>query len=63
MMSPDTPRSKLLTVNEVAEWLRVDPDTIRRWLRSGALTGVKVGGLWRVEHDEVLTLLEEGMER
>lgn len=26
---------ELLTTNEVADWLKVDPDTLRRWRRTG----------------------------
>ncbi|MDF3017191.1 MAG: Helix-turn-helix domain, partial [Thermomicrobiales bacterium] len=32
-----------LTVNEVAERLRVTPLTVRRWLNSGALGGIHLG--------------------
>ncbi|MBI3968349.1 MAG: helix-turn-helix domain-containing protein [Chloroflexi bacterium] len=35
---------KLLTVQEVAERLRVHEETVRRWLRSGHLEGVLPGG-------------------
>lgn len=31
---------KWLTVDEAAEQIRVHPETIRRWLRSGGLSGV-----------------------
>lgn len=30
-------RSELLTVREVAQWLRVDESTVRRWIRGGVL--------------------------
>jgi excisionase family DNA binding protein len=35
---------RLLTVDEVAERLRANPETIRRWLRAGKLRGVRPGG-------------------
>jgi excisionase family DNA binding protein len=40
----------LLTVKEAAKILRVHPETVRGWLREGALAGVKpgAGGRWRV---------------
>jgi excisionase family DNA binding protein len=41
----------LLTVAEVATQLRIDPETVRRWLRTGKLAGVRVGGAragWRI---------------
>lgn len=31
-----------LTVDDAAEQIKVHPETIRRWLRSGALVGVLV---------------------
>jgi excisionase family DNA binding protein len=35
---------RLLTVPEVAERLRVNPESVRRWIRSGRLKGVLFGG-------------------
>ena len=35
---------RLLTVQEVAHRLRVNPYTVRRWLREGALKGRLLGG-------------------
>ena len=40
---------KLLTPEETADLLAVQPKTVRDWLRSGKLPGVKVGSLWRVQ--------------
>ena len=42
---------RLLTVQEVAARLRVDPETVRRWLRANWLAGFRPGGDkagWRV---------------
>lgn len=38
----------LLTVEQVATRLQVDPETVRVRLRRGAMRGVKAGKLWRV---------------
>ena len=38
----------LLTPEEVAEYVRVNPQTIYRLLRSGRLPGAKIGHQWRV---------------
>lgn len=38
----------LLTVEQAATRLQVDPETIRVRLRRGAMRGVKAGKLWRV---------------
>lgn len=57
---------RLLTVPEAAERLRVSEWSIRRWLRSGRLKGVRIGGSragWRVRESELeafLKRLEEG---
>jgi excisionase family DNA binding protein len=40
---------ELLTVPEAAERLKVNAETVRRWLREGVLTGAKLGKRqWRV---------------
>lgn len=35
-------RNELLTINEVAEKLRVDPTTVRRWVKTGAMNAVSL---------------------
>ena len=53
---------KLLTTETVAKVLLVKPDTLRGWLRTGKIKGVKVGNrLWRVRESELETFLS--MER
>lgn len=52
--------SDLLTVQEVAARLRLHEETIRRWLTSGKLHGVKIGptrGGWRIAASEVERIL------
>ena len=52
---------KLLTTEAVAKILLVKPDTLRTWLRTGKLKGVKVGNrLWRVWKSELKVFLREG---
>jgi excisionase family DNA binding protein len=51
---------KMLKVDEVAERARVNPETVRRWLRSGELRGVLIGpgrGRYRVPESEVDRML------
>lgn len=55
---------QLLTVKEAAEFLRKDPETIRRWARSyrrggpgTKLRGRKVGRTWRFAKADVEELL------
>ncbi len=45
-----------LTVAEVATRLRANPETIRRWLNAGTLSGYRPGGTklgWRIPESEV----------
>ncbi|MGB3328470.1 MAG: helix-turn-helix domain-containing protein, partial [Thermomicrobiales bacterium] len=56
--------TRLLTVREVAERVRVTEETVRRWLRSGELPGVmlsrKAG--WRIRPEALAAFLEESGE-
>lgn len=52
---------RLLTVSEVAERLRMNPETVRIWLRSGKLKGYRPGGPrmgYRIPESEVQRVLE-----
>ncbi len=54
--------TKLLTVQEVAEALRVQPATIRAWiLRRTRINSVRVGRAVRVPEAEVERLLRNGL--
>jgi excisionase family DNA binding protein len=49
----------LLTVADVAARLRVSQETVREWLRTGALQGYNLGGQagWRVPEGAINQLL------
>ena len=42
-----------LTVEEMAQTLRVEVGTVRRWLRSGKLRGLKLDRVWRIPQTEL----------
>ena len=44
---------RLLTVDEVAEYLNVDKFTVYRLLAGKKLPGVKVGNQWRFNHQMI----------
>lgn len=47
---------ELLKLKEVADRLRVDPETVRRWLVAGRLKGFRPGGTktgWRIPSSEL----------
>lgn len=48
-----SPLPELLTVEEVATYLRVAPNTVYRWCRSGKLPGIKIGKEWRIAQPEL----------
>jgi excisionase family DNA binding protein len=38
------PKEKLLTLDEVADQLSVTVETVRRWIRSGEMEAIDLGG-------------------
>lgn len=48
----------LLTVNEVAERVRVNPRTVRRWIDADKLRAVRVMGNIKIESTEVDNLVK-----
>lgn len=50
---------RLLTVDQVAEHMQVEPFTVRKWLRVGRLAGIKMHGhVWRIEESEVGSFID-----
>ena len=50
---------ELLTVPETALRLKVNEETVRRWLREGQLVGRKIGKRqWRVPESEITRLAQ-----
>jgi excisionase family DNA binding protein len=47
----------LLTVLEVAAYLRVSRVTVWRWCREGILPASQVGRNWRIHRDDLLNFL------
>ena len=51
----------LMTVNEIAETLKVHPRTVKRWITEGQISAIKLGDRagWRVEESSLQAFLEE----
>jgi len=49
----------LLTVEQAADYLKMSPYVVRRWLREGKLPGFKVGHDWRIDEADLAALIEE----
>lgn len=47
-----------VTPEEAAEQFNVTPKTVRSWLRSGELVGIKVGKSWRIHQNDLNRYLD-----
>ena len=43
----------LMTIEEVAEYLRVKKRTIYQWVREGKIPAIKTVGQWRFKRDKI----------
>lgn len=50
---------EILTLKEVAEYLKLAEKTAYRLAAEGKLPGFKVGGSWRFKRDDVQSWIEE----
>ena len=58
--------NELLTVKEVAAYLRVSRVTAWRWCQQGIIPAFQIGRSWRIRRDDLLELedsLKNGRER
>ncbi len=53
------PTSRLLTIQDVADYLRIDPKSVRRLVKSKQLAAYKVGRQWRVAEGDLWAFLAE----
>ncbi|PDW01825.1 helix-turn-helix domain-containing protein [Candidatus Viridilinea mediisalina] len=59
MTEAAVPLSQILTVEEVAIYLRVSRATVCRWCSSGKLPAFKIGKGWRVQRGELEGFIRE----
>ena len=50
--------NEILTVKEVAKYLRVSRVTIWRWCKQGVIPASQVGRSWRIRRDDLNQVLE-----
>jgi excisionase family DNA binding protein len=60
-MSSDRDES-FLTVAEVAEWLKLNQQTVRNWIDQGSLPAVRVGRRVRIKRSDLDRILAEGYQ-
>lgn len=53
---------EIMTVAEVADYLRLNEATVYRLAQQGKIPGVKLGRQWRFKKEALDQLLEEGFE-
>jgi excisionase family DNA binding protein len=59
-MVTESSRQEFYTTEDVAKLLQVDPESVRRYVRSGQLKAVKLGGKFiRIEKNDLNTFLKE----
>lgn len=51
---------ELLTIKMTANYLGVNVETVRRWIREGKLGGIKIGAVYRVKKQALLEFVAEG---
>jgi excisionase family DNA binding protein len=44
---------RLMDIDELADYLRLQKQTIYNWLHQGKIAGIKVGGVWRFSRKDV----------
>jgi len=52
-MAPVT--AKLMTIDELADYLGLQKQTIYNWLHQKKISGIKIGKVWRFERDYIDT--------
>ena len=45
--------TRLIDIDELADYLKLKKQTIYNWLSQGKISGIKVGGVWRFDRKDV----------
>lgn len=53
---------KLYTIKETAEYLRVTPRSVERWVRAGVIGSIKVGRQRRIRESDIQNYLDANTE-
>ena len=55
----NTDHEKLMTIDEVAEYLQVKKRTVYDWLKKGKIPAIKTVGQWRFKREQIDEWLQE----
>ena len=53
------PDEEYLSVAEIANQLHIHIETVRRWIKSGQLPAIEIGGRYRILKDDLQTFLNK----
>jgi excisionase family DNA binding protein len=45
--------ARLMDLEELADYLKLQKQTIYNWLHQGKISGIKVGGVWRFSRRDI----------
>jgi len=45
--------SRLIDIDELADYLKLKKQTLYNWLNQGKISGIKVGGVWRFDRRDI----------
>lgn len=54
---------RLLTTQDVADWLQIDERTVSNMAARGELSGAKIARKWRFSRDDVLQFIERQRQK
>lgn len=54
---------ELFTVGETAQLLKLNPETIRRYIKKGILKAVKLERQYRIKEEDLKTFLNRGKKK
>ena len=58
VLTEEEKAARPFTVEEAADFLKIHPKTISKWLSEGKIRGVKVGREWRIPRSEIDKILK-----
>jgi len=52
-------KERLMTIQDVGEYLRIKERTIYSWVQKGQIPGFKIGSTWRFKKEDIDMWIEE----
>jgi len=56
-------QADIMTIREVAEYLRLNEKTTYRYAAEGTIPGFKIGGAWRFRRDEIESWIKQQTQK